>query len=899
MKKEVIIVFLILVNLIIIIDLNSNNKITGSVIENIQYINGPEVETPVNEEINKNNSAEVIIIYKDNIDPATIENKMDGLNAVSANITEEDLKLLKKDDKIEVISIDEKKSILLDDGLSLINASLVHKQRYNNMNLTGISFGICILDTGINYSHSDLGGCLGSTCKVVDGYDFVNSDSNPMDDHGHGTHVAGIASANGSLIGVSPDSVLLAVKVCNSAGLCSDSDILDGMSWCISNKVKYNITVMSMSFGGGSYSDYCDDDGSANGLYSDIINNATSNNITVVVSTGNSGSTTYIGSPACIANSTSVSSINKDETISSFSNRNKITNFMAPGNSINSTYYDGSYHVDSGTSMAAPFVSGSVALLQQYNNLNKNSWLKVNEVKTTFNNTARNVTDSNGLKYPIIDVYQAIESLKDTITLNISYPEDNIYINTNATFNFTIVSTKYSSINCSLNINGVLNQTNSTTINNTLSFFRLNLTDGNYTWNISCIDNSSNAKSSINRNLVIDKNKPLIGDVNYTSVLELGNIQTIKVNVTEINLDHVNISYDNLNRTMYLKDNLYQYNYTPYYNATFNFTIYAYDLAGNFNVSNYTFIVNDTTNNPLILTPELKYSTLTYSTEQTIYALILDSKNIDTAYLALNNINYTMSNSTNYNFSYSFIPSSCTTQSYIIYANNTNGHSTNYSGTFSMNCCGDHSCNNQETCSSCSADCGECSGGGGGGGGGGGSSTKTISSISFTNKQFNEITLAKGDSVTFSLNNIGHTLTINSINQDNIDLTITSTPIKLNLKLQETKRVDLNEDNMDDLSIKLESILPGNKAYLTLKKVENIHITGSVIEEKDKINEKNITITEEMPLVKKETLNKTSVILISVVIILLLFIVFLIWHIHNSRKNFIKGKKLDNRGRRK
>lgn len=898
MKKEVIIVFLILINIIIIIDLNSNNKITGSVIENVQYIGGPEVESQVNEEIINNNSAEVIIIYKDDTESIPLENKLDGLNAVSANITEEDLKLLKKDSDIEIISLDEKKSILLDDGLSLINASLVHKQRYNNINLTGISFGICILDTGINYSHPDLGGCLGSTCKVVDGYDFVNSDANPMDDHGHGTHVAGIASANGSLTGVSPDSILLAVKVCNSAGLCSDSDILNGISWCISNKVKYNITVLSMSFGGGSYSTYCDEDGSANGLYSDIINNATSNNITVVVSTGNSGSTTSIGSPACIANSTSVSSINKDETISSFSNRNKITNFMAPGNSINSTYYDGSYHVDSGTSMSAPFVSGSVALLQQYNNLNKNSWLKVSEIKSTFNNTARNVTDSNGMKYPIIDVYQAIESLKDTITLNISYPGTNTYINTNATFNFTIVSTRYTSINCSLYLNSILNQTNSTTINNTLSFFRLNLTDGNYTWNISCIDNSSNTKSSENRILIIDKTRPIVNNVNYTSVLELGNIQIIKVNLTEINLDSVNISYDNLNRTMYLKDNLYQYNYTPYNNGTLNFTIYAYDLINNFNVSNYTFIVNDTTNDPRILTPELKYSTLTYNTQQTIYALILDSNIIDTAYLNLNNVNYTMSNTTSYNFSYSFTPSSCTTQSYIVYANDTNGYLTNYSGTFSMNCCGDHSCNNQETCSSCSADCGECSGGGSGGGGGG-SSTKTTASISFTSKQFNEVTLAKGDAVTFSLNNNGHTLTINTVNQDNVDLTITSTPIKLNLKLQETKRIDLNDDNMDDLSIKLESILPGNKAYLTLKKVENIQITGSVIEEKDKLNEKNITITEEMPLVKKETLNKTNLIMISAIILLVLFIMFLIWHIHNSRKNFIKGKKLDNRGRRK
>jgi subtilisin family serine protease len=94
------------------------------------------------------------------------------------------------------------------------------------LGLTGAGAVVAIVDTGVDYSHPDLGGCLGPGCRVLGGYDFVNQDADPKDDHGHGTHVAGIVAANGALKGVAPDARLMAFKVLDDRGEGVDSDII-------------------------------------------------------------------------------------------------------------------------------------------------------------------------------------------------------------------------------------------------------------------------------------------------------------------------------------------------------------------------------------------------------------------------------------------------------------------------------------------------------------------------------------------------------------------------------------------------------------------------------------------------------------------------------------------------
>src|SRR5215211_2105217 len=88
---------------------------------------------------------------------------------------------------------------------------------------------VAVVDSGVDYNHPDLSG------KVIKGPDYVNNDFDPMDDVGHGTHVAGIAAAtagNGQFVeGVSPDSKILAIKVLNSSNLSFDFDVVQGLAY--------------------------------------------------------------------------------------------------------------------------------------------------------------------------------------------------------------------------------------------------------------------------------------------------------------------------------------------------------------------------------------------------------------------------------------------------------------------------------------------------------------------------------------------------------------------------------------------------------------------------------------------------------------------------------------------
>jgi subtilisin family serine protease len=86
----------------------------------------------------------------------------------------------------------------LDESVALINAPAVWAlQDDAGQPVIGTGVRIAIIDTGVDYRHPDLGGGFGPGFRVVGGYDFINDDDDPVDDNGHGSHVAGIAAANG------------------------------------------------------------------------------------------------------------------------------------------------------------------------------------------------------------------------------------------------------------------------------------------------------------------------------------------------------------------------------------------------------------------------------------------------------------------------------------------------------------------------------------------------------------------------------------------------------------------------------------------------------------------------------------------------------------------------------
>ncbi|MCK4335413.1 MAG: S8 family serine peptidase, partial [Candidatus Aenigmarchaeota archaeon] len=106
--------------------------------------------------------------------------------------------------------------------------------------LTGKGQTVCVIDTGIDYNHKFI------SEEYIGGYDFVNDDSDPMDDHGHGTYVSGIIS------NIAPGAKIIAAKALDEDGKGYESDIIAAIDYCIENRDAYGISVISLAISGGS-----------------------------------------------------------------------------------------------------------------------------------------------------------------------------------------------------------------------------------------------------------------------------------------------------------------------------------------------------------------------------------------------------------------------------------------------------------------------------------------------------------------------------------------------------------------------------------------------------------------------------------------------------------------------
>jgi subtilisin family serine protease len=439
------------------------------------------------------------------------------VNAISMEVTKEQLAELQARSDIISIKKDPELHIALHNSTNIINATLTWNLQTQGINLTGAGQTICILDTGVNYTHPDLDGCntstflAGNCSKVIGGYDFVNTDADPYDDNGHGTHVAGIAAANGTIKGIAPDAKIVMLKVCNSGGDCQFLRVIDAINWCVSNSSIYNISIISISIADTSNfttQSECDNyDNGLSGNASVPLANAVAKNISVVISAGNWGNNTGVSYPACLSNATAVGSSNKDDSISSFSNRASFMSLLAPGLNINSTSINGNYELKWGTSMATPHVAGAIAILKQLLSL-EGLTRTPKQLEAVLNSTGKIINDTTGVNYTRINVYTAALSL-DTIVPNISLisPSDNLVtVNSSLTFSANVTDWQLANITFTLmNSSGIFNQT---TFNITGTFNQTNITiydlqNGNYNWTFLVSDNNSNT-ASLTRNLVIN-----------------------------------------------------------------------------------------------------------------------------------------------------------------------------------------------------------------------------------------------------------------------------------------------------------------------------------------------------------------------------------------------------------
>lgn len=235
-------------------------------------------------------------------------------------------------------------------GVKMIQAPAIWNQT------KGEGVTIAILDTGCATSHFEL------APRIIGGINFTNDDNrNPTifeDYNGHGTHVAGTIAAGlnqRGVVGVAPNVNLIIVKVLGRDGSGEYEWMIQGIEYAI----KKQVDIISMSLGGPDH---------IPALHNVIRKAVLKENISVVCAAGNEGdgneTTIEQSFPASYNEVISVGAIDFDRQSSVFTNSNNQVDLVAPGEQITSTYLDGGYATLSGTSMAAPHVTGALALIK-------------------------------------------------------------------------------------------------------------------------------------------------------------------------------------------------------------------------------------------------------------------------------------------------------------------------------------------------------------------------------------------------------------------------------------------------------------------------------------------------------------------------------------------------------
>jgi hypothetical protein len=232
----------------------------------------------------------------------------------------------------------------------------------------GANTAVAVLDTGCDFTKSAFGSCASagaSGCKVAFARDFATDDG-VKDATGHGTNVAGI------VLGVAPSTKILALDVFNGAS-ASSAVILSALDWVVQNRATYNIVALNLSLGSGLFTAACPGD-----VFATAMATARNAGVLPVAATGNNGSASSVGSPACVPSVLSVGAVHdasyggigfpnancSDSTtqadkVACFSNSASFISMLAPGSKITAAGI-----TSSGTSQASPHVAGAAAVVR-------------------------------------------------------------------------------------------------------------------------------------------------------------------------------------------------------------------------------------------------------------------------------------------------------------------------------------------------------------------------------------------------------------------------------------------------------------------------------------------------------------------------------------------------------
>lgn len=298
-------------------------------------------------------------------------------------------------------------------SVPLIGADLRH-----GLGNSGSGVVVAVLDSGLDTDNPDLAddliaeACFADNDGSIDGVGRCPNGSDRQtgagaaeDDAGHGTHVTGIITSNGTsgVVGVAPDADIVAIRVTYgpsfSGAFASFAEIIAALDYIIDNP-GLGVQVINMSIGTNAlFTGDCDAAAAWTIAGSTAINTLRANGVIAFASAGNNGSTTQMSAPACFSNVISVGSSDDSDVPAGTTNSNASTDIFAPGVNVDSSAIGGGTTNASGTSMASPTAAGCAALL-----IETAEATTPDDIETRLETSAFQVNvPGNGLSFPRID----------------------------------------------------------------------------------------------------------------------------------------------------------------------------------------------------------------------------------------------------------------------------------------------------------------------------------------------------------------------------------------------------------------------------------------------------------------------------------------------------------------
>ena len=353
---------------------------------------------------------------------------MPYLPIIATDVSAADLERIAADPRVKNISLDAINFASLTESVPLIGGDAAFSAGATGSS-GGLPYRVGILDSGVQYGHPFLSPrVVAATCHstTTTGYTTLcpNGQSSQVggnaginctgnSDCAHGTHVAGIAAGNlaggNPPRGVAPLAEVFAVQVFSrpTSGRLGafTSDMIAGLQDMYTYRTDWRIVSANMSIGGGSYTSFCDSEAIKTTI--DLLRSV---NIATVISSGNDGSVNAVSFPGCVSSAMTIGSTTKSDTLSSFSNSASMVDVLAPGSSINSSIPTSTYAFFSGTSMAAPHVTGAWAALRS-----AVPAATVSDIEAALEQTGVNVTDTRpggSITKARINIYAALLRLR-------------------------------------------------------------------------------------------------------------------------------------------------------------------------------------------------------------------------------------------------------------------------------------------------------------------------------------------------------------------------------------------------------------------------------------------------------------------------------------------------------